>query len=133
MKYKIVPLNLRQKDKRGKVFDFFLKDKKHFLFFFTKKGKLRAAHYHLGKSKSKNPENLFLVSGKIKFFFKDMKTGKEEIVIVSDPSWIRIWPKVYHELHALTDYILFEPNNEDFVAKDVIWPYDKNGKGKNKK
>ena len=125
MKVKIQPLHLRQKDKRGKVHDFFLANRKHFLFLYTKKGKVRGCHFHPGLTKSKNPENFILIKGRLRINAIDIITKEMKTYFVPKPSCIRIWPRIYHEIIALEDSILFEPNEGLFTRKDVVKPNDK--------
>jgi hypothetical protein len=126
----ITPLNARKRDNRGTAWDFWLAGKRHFLVFVTKRGKVRACHYHLGKSGSKNPEETVHIFGRLRLFLQDRKTGRKKTFLITKPSRIRVWPGVYHEYHALTDCWLLELNEEDFVPDDVVWPYGRGGVNK---
>ncbi len=118
MKFKITPLKLIKNEKRGNVFEFNLSKKKNFLFLSIKKGYTRGDHYHLGKSK--NPENLFLISGKVRIIFSNPNGKNKKIILVKKPSRIQIWPHTFHSFLAIKDTWLFEANEKKVSSLDTI-------------
>ena len=73
-----------------------------------------STHYHKGHDKSKNPERLFLVSGKIKMTFKAKPEPGKELQVVPDDviieagSEIIIAPYVIHKTEVLEDCVILE-------------------------
>lgn len=92
-----------------------------------------STHYHKGFDKSKNPERLFLVSGKIKITFspvsdpsllKGVKIIEE--VIVEAGREISIEPLLIHKTEVLEDCIIleyrvthFHPRNTDTFSATI--------------
>ncbi|MBW2963370.1 hypothetical protein KY306_01185 [Candidatus Woesearchaeota archaeon] len=84
------------------------------------KGSVSGRHYHLGKTKSKNPERFVLLSGKIKLYIEDVKTKESQTLIIEENTYFEIPPYVYHEVKALTDFIALEFNISNKDQKDVV-------------
>lgn len=85
-----------------------------------KKGAVAGEHYHKGTSKLKNPEVLVQICGKAEYFFKDIKTGKSEKLLVESPNIIKIKPNIYHEMRAIEDIILLERYDESDDKFELI-------------
>lgn len=132
MRIKITSLRMKQRDSRGEAFGFIVKNRPLFLLLYTKKGESRGHHYHPGKTKSKNPETIFQLRGKARLMAVDNKTGKKKAFLLKSPCKIEIYPNIYHEYHALTDTILLEPNQSADSKHDVVRPYGRQGRKKNK-
>ena len=73
------------------------------------KGSVSGHHYHLGKTKSKNPERFVLLSGKIELYVEDVKTKESQTLIIEENNYFEIPPYIYHEVKALTDFLSWEP------------------------
>ena len=71
-------------------------------------------HYHKGHDKSKKPERLFLVLGKIKMTFKPLSASTQEPpalpeeVIIEAGSEIVIDPYIVHKTEVLEDCVILE-------------------------
>ena len=97
-------------DKRGKIL--FLKyGHKKINLIEIKKGFARGGHFHQTETSH------FLISGKIEYHEKDIKTGIEKISIISSPSIIYVQSNIAHLLIAKEDSLFFEvfENYEDTV------------------
>jgi len=109
--YKIKDIE-KVKDKDGKkVFRFPLKAEQ-WIVLELKKGTIAGEHYHKGISPVKNPEVDIILKGKLKYTLKDIKTGKQEEVIVNAMQMIEILPNVYHVVEALEDSQFIEAFDE---------------------
>ncbi|MBU0460585.1 MAG: hypothetical protein KJ597_05410 [Nanoarchaeota archaeon] len=85
------------------------------------KGSISGEHYHIGKTKSKNPEVFVLLSGKIEVYVEDLKTKESKTVIIEENTRFEIPPYVYHVVKALTDFIALEFNvNEEDNKADLV-------------
>jgi mannose-6-phosphate isomerase-like protein (cupin superfamily) len=74
--------------------------------FYREKGR-RSGHFHKGESKSRDPERLFLLQGKIKMIFTDKADNNKEVII--EPGDFLTVPKmIYHEYEILEDAIFIE-------------------------
>ena len=97
-------------DKRGKIL--FLKyDKKSINLIEIKQGFARGGHFHQTNT------NHFLISGKIEYREKNIKTGEEKISLISSPCIINTQSHIAHLLIAIEDSLFFEvfENYEDTV------------------
>lgn len=100
-------------DKRGKIL--FLKyGEKNINLIEIKQNFARGGHYHQTNT------NHFLISGKIKYYEKNIKTDQEKISIVSSPCIINTQSYIAHLLIAIEDSLFFEvfENYEDTVYHD---------------
>ncbi|MCK4589875.1 MAG: hypothetical protein KAT77_05495 [Nanoarchaeota archaeon] len=114
----------KSQDQRGEIFEF--KSGSHVLVLKRKKGSISGAHYHLGKSKSKNPEIFFLAQGKVELYVEDIKTKENKTEIIEENTLIKIPAKIYHEVKGLTDFILLELKNQpDKYDQDTVRDYQK--------
>ena len=81
-----------------------------FIFSFRKEGSLSGRHYHKGLSPYKNPEKIILVKGEITLNWFDVNTNKKGSEIIIGPSQVHIYPGIWHEIVAVTDFVVFEMN-----------------------
>lgn len=101
------------KDQRGPTREWKFPDGRQITIFERKKGTKFGMHFHRGEDPSKNPEQFYLVSGKIsaKFLYQSYQGKKiftaEECVIKAG-STLTIYPFVYHEMNALEDCVFIE-------------------------
>lgn len=92
-------------DVRGKII--FISFNNHYYGLLeTKKGFARGGHYR------KISQDLFLISGKAEYSEKNVKTGKENIRIVSGPILIKVPPNTANLIIALEDCLLLETLEE---------------------
>jgi len=86
--------------------------------FSRKEGIVSGKHYHKGNSPSRNPEKGILISGKAKFYCKNLLTEEEQEYHVEAPMSWEIFPMIYHEMHMITDCTfverIHEQDKEDF-------------------
>lgn len=86
-----------------------------------KKGAIFGGHYHLGKSDTKNPEILLLVSGSmIGTFFKLDSPNEKEVVEFSQVGLLKVPPQVVHSFEALSDVYFLEFNSLEEHAADTL-------------
>ncbi len=97
-------------DKRGDVFHWDLQNIgiEHIYIYHRKKGIKSWGHFHKGKNPSRDPERLFLIEGKIKFYFEDVNGRNKELVL--NKNEILITPKfIFHKYEILEYSIFIEP------------------------
>ncbi len=118
---KITKINPLKDDERGLAYGFTTRKSGYFIVLNTKKGAVRGKHYHKGDSISKSPEIFYLTKGKIKLFTKDVKSGETNEYEIEENNLIEVPAMVYHEVHALTEAILLEFNDEksDFKEETI--------------
>lgn len=81
-----------------------------------RKGVKSDGHFHKGESKSRDPEHMYVIRGKIKILFEDLHGGKKEETlsagqVLITPAW------VYHSYEVLEDLVLIEPR--EISIKDI--------------
>ena len=111
-------------DLRGPSYNLEFDNKRFFNIAKRKTGSVSGKHYHKGKSRSKNPEFLFIIEGKFRLSLMDINSKEKEEFTLEGPLLLRIPPYIYHELHALTDLYFIDFNEEDLdvVKDDTVWP-----------
>jgi len=117
---RIIELEKVKDDERGTIHQFSNREVSDLLLVKRNKGSVSAAHYHVGKSKEKDPETVVLLEGKAKIIFKNVKTGEHEEGSWEKPVKFLIDPFIYHEIHALTDVILLDMNSIGDDLEDTI-------------
>lgn len=106
----IIPLTKIGEDERGATHIFETDRTGEFIFSFRKEGSLSGRHYHKGLSPYKNPEKIILVKGEITLNWFDVNTNKKGSEIIIGPSQVHIYPGIWHEIVAVTDFVVFEMN-----------------------
>jgi len=96
-------------DVRGKII-FYSYNNKKVNVAEIKKGYARGGHYH------KFDQDHFIISGKLEYREKNLKTGKEEIKIIDKPSIIHVPANSAHLLLALEDSLFFEVYDGKYEA-----------------
>ena len=104
---KIEPADLS--DVRGPTYNWNHPDGTSTVIMVRKKGSSIGNHYHKGKDPSKNPERLFILSGKAKVVLVD-KRNKEnkEAAIVRGGQVLTIFPWISHSIGVMEDLVLVE-------------------------
>lgn len=105
---KIIKIKSFMKSNESIKYEFSSRETSDYILIKGKKGGVFGEHWHEGKVRSKSPETLLLIKGKVKLSVRYIKTKKTQQKIVKSPSIIQIFPFWYHELIALTDIILLE-------------------------
>lgn len=116
----IIRLSSPKKDERGKVFEFMTNKFEKGMLVITKAGNTRAACYHTGKNPKIFPKNTFVLNGKVKATFKNLKTKEQLTEIIDEPTIYKIEPYVYHEFESITDSIIIDMNSIADLANDRI-------------
>lgn len=75
-----------------------------------KKGFSRGGHYHTFKTRH------FILSGKISYHQKDIRTGEEKTQTISAPYILEVMPYVAHLLTAIEDTVFAEEFAQDYSA-----------------
>ena len=119
MKYTVEPISSVENAK-GSMFKDEITGSTELIFLKRKKGVVAGKHYHEGKAECKNPEILYVLSGKFELIVRDVNTGDEEKQIVSAPAKLTFWPFVYHELVMLEDVIMVELGHDFDKHNDVV-------------
>ena len=92
----------------------------NFILAYRKANTSSGRHYHTGKSKYKDPEIIYLLSGKVemRWYRLDDKIMHKETV--EAPARIEVPINIWHELWALTDCSFWEMNSIEDVRGDSI-------------
>lgn len=78
-------------------------------------------HWHQGKSPSKNPEKLLLLSGRMKVWLKHLDSGQEEEHTLESQHVVYIFPRVLHRFKALEDCQFLEFNSLEAHVADTFY------------
>jgi quercetin dioxygenase-like cupin family protein len=100
-------------DVRGKILFLSYGDEK-INFVEIKKGFARGGHYH------KIAQYHIIISGKFKYSEENVKTGQEQIKIVTAPAIIHVPPDTAHLLTAIEDTLFVETFKKELEA--TIYP-----------
>ncbi len=111
MSVEVSQIEIKALDERGALHYFKTDRSGEFLLVYRNAGTISGQHYHSGKSKNKNPEDMLLVQGSIQLHWKDLKTEQEETVEVNAPSRVLIPAGIWHEVKAVTDIVFIELNS----------------------
>lgn len=107
----IRPMALKSTDDRGSVHFFTTPRSGEYMVFYRRKGAIGARHYHKGLSANKNPEQFVLVSGKATLNWKDLRSNEEGSIALESPVEVDIYPWIWHEVVAETDFVMLELNS----------------------
>jgi hypothetical protein len=106
----IRPMAVKSTDERGSVHHFTTQRSGQYMVFYRHQGAIGARHYHKGLSANKNPEQFVLLSGKAKLNWKDLRSNEEGSVMLESPVEVDIYPWIWHEVVAETDFVMLELN-----------------------
>ncbi|WP_150467036.1 hypothetical protein [Francisella sp. SYW-9] len=116
---KIVPFNTIGEDERGITSSFKLcRQQDNFIFITRKSGSISGNTYHKGLSDATNPKLFVLLTGKIKFSYRDINSDDIHEKIIEGQSLIEVLPNVTHQVEAITDIIILEANSIQDIAND---------------
>lgn len=85
----IIAMNKLGDDARGATYDFSIPSNDNFIFITLKSGSLSGNTYHEGKSAATNPKTFILLSGIIKFRYRNITKAEHKEVEISKPSIIQ--------------------------------------------
>lgn len=117
---KVTPLELMGADDRGSGYFWDCNRTGNFLVCYRNAGSSSGQHYHEGKSEYKNPEVLYLFTGKAAIHWCAL--GGHEIVTteVTAPVRVEVPVNVWHQLVAITNCCFIELNSLEDVQKDSV-------------
>ncbi|MCA6461745.1 MAG: hypothetical protein IM563_05120 [Chitinophagaceae bacterium] len=107
----IRPMALKSSDERGSVHHFTTQRSGEYMVFYRRKGAIGARHYHKGLSANKNPEQFVLLNGTATLNWKDLRSGDEGSIVLESPVEVDIYPWIWHEVVAETDFVMLELNS----------------------
>jgi hypothetical protein len=123
---KVTTLDLIGADDRGSGYFWDCQRTGNFMVCYRNAGSSSGQHYHEGKSDNKNPEVLYLFTGKAAMHWCPLD-GKEIVITeITAPARVEVPVNVWHQLIAITDCCFIELNSLEDVQKDSvrIWRED---------
>ncbi|SFD50155.1 hypothetical protein SAMN05518672_102201 [Chitinophaga sp. CF118] len=117
---KITPIQLFGEDDRGSNYQWFSDRTGDFILCYRKAGSSSGQHYHEGNSDYKNPEILFLFSGKAAIHWCPLGGSEIETLYADAPARIEVPINVWHQFIAVTDCCFIELNSLEDVQKDSV-------------
>jgi len=115
-------IKLIGKNESGSTFELHTRPSSESLIGYRKKGSVFGNHWHEGKSKSKNPEVLVLITGKASVVLEHIDTNEQQILTLSAPDSLEIEPFWKHTFTALSDVSFLELNSLEEHKADTIYP-----------
>jgi len=106
----IIPVPMKSEDARGQVHFFSTERSGEYMVFYRKPGAIGARHYHKGLSANKNPEQFLLLSGQATLKWRDLQTEETGTYQLVSPVEVHIYPWIWHEVVAETDFVMLELN-----------------------
>lgn len=134
---KIVKIAPVSRDSRGETRELFTGlPGRQMVLYKRKKGAVFGRHFHKGIDPSKNPERMFIISGRLEFFAYDGQSGETLRTKISGNTYLTIAKGIYHEMRALSDVFfieyrstIFDKENPDTFPQEDYDEYIKSGKG----
>ena len=118
----IIPMEQIGLDDRGGTYVFDTSGRSgQFMVTYRRAGSISGRHYHEGRHPGKNPERLVLLKGDILLNWKDIGGDDRGSVPVDSPSLITIPAGVWHEVIAVTDFVMLELNSAADGRGDTYW------------
>ncbi|MCW3466808.1 hypothetical protein [Chitinophaga nivalis] len=116
----VTPIQLVGEDDRGSNYMWECTRSGDFMLCYRHAGSSSGQHYHEGKSPNKDPEIMFLFSGKAAIHWCPLD-GKEIITTeVTAPARVEVPVNVWHQLIAITDCCFIELNSTADVQRDSV-------------
>lgn len=116
----VTPLELLGQDDRGANYTWSAARTGNFIICFRNAGSSSGQHYHEGKSDNKNPEILFLLSGKAEMHWCPLGEKEIRVTEITAPARVEVTINVWHQLIAVTDCSFMELNSVEDVQRDSI-------------
>lgn len=117
---KVTPVQLSGEDERGSNYEWNTDRSGDFILCYRKAGSSSGQHYHEGKADYKNPEILYLLTGKATIDWCPLDGNRIETIQIEAPARIEVQINVWHQLIAVTDCCFIELNSLADVRKDSI-------------
>lgn len=116
----ITPLTLKGEDDRGRNYEWETFRTGTFLLCYRHAGSSSGQHYHSGNSDYKNPEIMYLLSGKVEIHWCPIEETALRTEVVEAPARVEIPIRIWHQLIAVTDCSFMELNTMEDVRIDSI-------------
>ncbi len=116
----VIPLDKIGEHERGATFVYDNDRTGQYIVAYRKAGSANGRHYHKGLHEHKRPEKLILLSGEAVLNWKDVRTSEEGSLTVIAPAMMIIPEMIWHEVIAVTDFVMLELNGLD-AGKDDTW------------
>lgn len=117
----IRPMAFKSSDERGSVHHFSTNRSGEYLIFYRNQGAVGARHYHKGLSPNKNPEQFVLLQGKATLNWQDLRSEQSGSVVLESPVEVDIYPWIWHEVIAETDFVMLELNSTGEGPPDTFY------------
>lgn len=124
MGVKVEQISFKGQDERGATTEINNLDRKGpYILAYRNKGFSSGNHYHKGLSPLKDPEVVFLLTGKVELEYGTVEQGRvseRKILNVEAPARIEIAAFTWHKLSFLEDACFFELNSFEEGDKDTF-------------
>ncbi|MBW8687724.1 hypothetical protein [Chitinophaga rhizophila] len=117
---KVTHVQLSGADDRGSNYEWNTDRSGDFILCYRNAGSSSGQHYHEGKADYKNPEVLYLLTGKATIDWCPLDGDKIESTQIEAPARIEVQVNVWHQLIAVTDCCFIELNSLADVRKDSV-------------
>jgi len=87
----------------------------HLAFFELREGQFRGGHYHEGKE-----EVFYVVSGRIKAVFADLRNGEKQTCVLEKGLKVRVRTGVGHRFYGIEDSLVIEYSPQYYDKSDAI-------------
>ena len=116
----VTSLELSGQDERGANYAWSSMRTGNFIICYRKAGSSSGQHYHEGKSDYKNPEIMFLLSGKAELHWCPLAEKEIRVTALEAPARVEVAINIWHQLIAVTDCTFMELNSVEDVQRDSI-------------
>ncbi|NIG54325.1 hypothetical protein [Chitinophaga sp. Cy-1792] len=116
----VTPISLQGEDERGSNYMWNCQRTGDFMLCYRNAGSSSGQHYHEGHSDNKNPEVMYLFSGKAEIHWCPLDGNEIVTTEITAPCRVEIPVLIWHQLIAVTDCCFIELNSMDDVRKDSI-------------
>lgn len=116
----ITPLELKGEDNRGRNYEWATFRTGTFILCYRNAGSSSGQHYHNGHSDYKNPEIMYLLSGRAAIHWCPIEETAIRTDVVEAPARVEIPVRIWHELEAITDCSFIELNTLEDVKIDSV-------------
>ncbi|QJB36806.1 hypothetical protein HF324_02620 [Chitinophaga oryzae] len=117
---KVTTLSLAGEDDRGSNYLWDCTRTGEFMLCYRHAGSSSGQHYHTGISDNKNPEIMFLLTGKALIHWCPVGGNEIHTTEVTAPARVEVPVNLWHQLIAETDCCFIELNSMADVQKDSV-------------